>query len=195
MYGWHFIGKKLRDGSPIPKDGVWLPKIAPIALCMSGYHGSKQPFDALRYAPGNTLCCCEYKGTMVLDTDKFVAEQRLIVARIDATDMLRYFARMQAVSVAHLWEPPDAVLDYLMTGDESLRAAANAAANDAAYAAARAAANAAANAAAYDAAYDAARAAAYDAANAAAHDAARAEFNALVYECFGMENDNHEPRT
>jgi hypothetical protein len=39
---------------------------------------------------------------------------------------LRYFARIQALSVVHLWTecPPDVVLDFLMTGDESLRAAA-----------------------------------------------------------------------
>ena len=24
MRGWHFVGKTLRDGSPVPKDGVWL---------------------------------------------------------------------------------------------------------------------------------------------------------------------------
>jgi len=42
--------------------------------------------------------------------------------------MLRYFARMQALSVIHLWEPPQVVCDYLMTGDEGIRAAARAAA-------------------------------------------------------------------
>ena len=222
IYGWHFVGDTLRDGTPIPKNGVWLPKITPIALCQSGYHGSQQPSDALQYAPGNTLCYCEYKGAIVLDGDKFVAEQRRIVARMDATKMLYYFARMQAVSVAHLWEPPDVVLDYLMTGDESFRVAAYAAARvaaraaaraaayiatrDAAYAAAYAAARDAAYAAAYAADYtaayaaarDAARAAAYAAdyaaARAAAYAAARTDFNSLVYECFGLEIDTNEPR-
>ena len=166
IHGWHFVGDNLRDGSPIPKDGVWLPKITPIALCNRGYHGSKQPFDALMYAPGNTLCYCEYKGATVLDTDKFVAEQRRIVMRMDATDMLRYFARMQAVSVAHLWNPTDIVIDYLMTDNASLRAAA------------------------HDAACAAARAAASDAACAAARD----DFNTLVYECFGLEEIENATR-
>jgi hypothetical protein len=114
--------------------------------------------------------------------------------------MLRYFARTQAMSVAHLWDAPDVVAEFLMTGDESIRAAARAAAWDAACDAARAAACDAARAAARDAACDAARAAARDAARAAACDAARAaacdaardaawdadrrEFNCLVYECF-----------
>jgi hypothetical protein len=82
--------------------------------------------------------------------------------------MLRYFARTQAMSVAHLWDAPDVVAEFLMTGDESIRAAA------------RDAARAAARAAAWAAARDAAR----DAARAAAWAADRREFNCLVYECF-----------
>src|SRR5262245_49901989 len=45
-------------------------------------------------------------------------------------DALRYFARWCALSVIHLWPdpgPPDVVLDYLMTGDETIREAAGAA--------------------------------------------------------------------
>ena len=133
IFGWHFVGDKLRDGSSVPRNGVWLPKITPIKLCEYGYHGSLHPFDALQYAPGGNLCYCEYRGTIIHGSDKFVAEQRRIITRMDAAEMLRYFARMQALSVAHLWEPPDVMLDWLMTGEESLRAAAR----DAALAAAR----------------------------------------------------------
>ena len=214
IFGWHFVGKKLRDGSPILNDNVWLPKVTLIALCERGYHGSKHPFDALRYAPGSTLCYCEYKGAMVVDTDKFVAEQRRIITRMDATELMRYFARMQAISVAHLWSPPDVVLDWLM-GDENLHAAAHAAAQAAANAAAHAAALAAATSAALaaraalaaaDAALATALATALANALANAHaaatsaalaaqatawdaalDAAQADFASLVYECFGLE--------
>ena len=140
IFGWHFVGDKLRDGSSVPRNGVWLPKLTPIKLCERGYHGSLHPFDGLQYAPGGTLCYCEYRGNVLRESDKFVAEQRRIITRMDADDMLRYFARMQALSVAHLWEPPDIMLDWLMTGDESLRAAAWDAARDAARAAALAAA-------------------------------------------------------
>ena len=35
---------------------------------------------------------------------------------------------MQALSVIHLWDAPDVVCDYLMTGDETIRSAARAAA-------------------------------------------------------------------
>jgi hypothetical protein len=210
---WHFVGKALRDGRPVPADGEWLAHDGPLVLCESGLHFSVHPFDALTYAPGETLCLVECDGDVTQEGDKGVCRRRRIVARMDATELLRYFARMQALSVIHLWaDPPDVVLDYLMTGDEVLgaaasdaamaaasaaawaaaRAAAWAAANAAAWAAARAAAraaasdaaSAAANAAAWDAARAAASAAASDAASAAASDAARADFQSLVNECF-----------
>ena len=179
-YGWHFANATLRDGSPIPKDGVWLPPIKDIEICVHGYHGSLQPWDALKYAPGHTLCYCEFKGEIQHHDDKFVASQRLILLRMDAEELLFYFARTRALSVVHLWDAPDVVLDYLATGDKSLRAAAMDAAWDAAMDAARDAARAAAR----DAARAAARDAACPAARDAAMDAARNDFNAAVYECF-----------
>ena len=134
-FAWHFVNKTLRDGSPLPPDGKWLPKISNIELCERGYHGSLHPFDALCYAPGPTLCWCEYRGQIIYSNDKLVAGQRRIIWREDITDILRYFARMQALSVAHLWDPPDVVIDFLVTGDEGIRHAAWAAAGDAARAA------------------------------------------------------------
>jgi hypothetical protein len=110
--------------------------------------------------------------------DKVVASRRKIVRTIDATNVLRAFARRVALDVLPLWpEVPKIVKRYLETGDESIRAAARDAARDAAWAAAWAAAWDAARAAAWDAARDEARAAAWaaawDAARAAAWDAAR----------------------
>jgi hypothetical protein len=199
---YHFVGKTLRDGRPVPKDGELLKFDGEPILCRQGLHASIDPFDALQYAPGATLCLDDVGGTMDIGDDKLCGTERTIVRRIDATELLRYFARMQALSVIHLWrdDPPDVVLDYLMTGDEKLRAAAEAAARaaaDAAWAAADAAADAAAYAAAdaaaedaADAARDAARAAAWaaadeDAAWAAARAAARQMFNELVKESLG----------
>jgi hypothetical protein len=210
---WHFVGDRLRDGRPVPADGEWLTHDGPVVMCKSGLHASVHPFDALRYAPGSILCRVECAGEVIHGDDKLVCTKRRIVQRMDATELLRYFARMQAVSVIHLWksDPPDAVLDYLMTGDESIRDAAWAAAAaaagdaewDAAAAAARAAAWAAARAAAWDAEWDAAWDAEWDAAAAAARDAAwaaawaaaraaawaaaRDDFRALVHECFGVK--------
>ena len=198
----------MRDGRKAPRDGVKLTHRGPVIPCESGLHASRDPFDALRYAPGPVLCLVECGGIVVPHgnpEDKIACSERTIIARMDATPLLRLFARMQALSVAHLMgdDPPAVVLDYLMTGDEAIRAAA-AAAWDAAWAAAwgaaraaaRAAAWAAARAAAWDAAWDAAwaaaraaawaaaRAAAWDAAWDAARDAARADFADLVRHAF-----------
>ena len=197
--GWHFInGDRLRDGTTAPADNEWLEYKGELVMCESGLHFSKKPHEALNYAPGATLCLIEYGGKVIMGDDKGVCSRRKIIARMDAAELLRFYARMQAVKALEYWdtEPPEVVCDYLMTGDASLRAAARAAAwaaaSDAAGAAAGAAARAAAWAAARDAARDAAGAAAWAAARAAdwaaawaaASDAVNAEFNALVYESF-----------
>jgi hypothetical protein len=140
VMAWHFVGDTLRDGRVVPPDGEWLTHRGDLRMCAEGLHASEHPFDALEYAPGPILCRVECAGTIVRGADKLVCSERRIVARMDATELLRYFARMQALSVIHLWptDPPDVVLDYLMTGDESTRAEARAEAMAAA-AAARAA--------------------------------------------------------
>jgi hypothetical protein len=137
MKSWHFVNSKLRNGDSVPPDGKWLKYNGPLVMCESGLHGSLEPFDALQYAPGNTLCYVEVRGEMLEQSDKLCCRERKIIARFDAAEMLRYFARMQALSVIHLWEPPDVVLNYLMTGEENIRTAAGDATWDAAWAAAR----------------------------------------------------------
>ena len=169
---WHFVGKTLRDGSPIPKDGVWLKHKGEIEICSLGFHASRDPLDALQYAPGDTICLVDCRGDVIEQDDKLVCRERRIVARMDANEMLQYFARMQAVSVVEHCDAQDVVIDYLMTGDEKIRDAACDSARSAAESAAWAAAGASARAAAWDAAWDSARA------------AARKDFNELVNECF-----------
>ena len=162
---WHFVGDALRDGRPIPADGEWLVHTGPVEICATGLHASRRPAHALQYAPGPVLCRVECDDIVTEQDDKFVCRRRRIIQRADITETLRYYARMQALSVIHLYaDPPDVVLDYLMTGDESIRVAAGDAAWDAAWDAA-----------------GAARAAAWDAARDAAWDA----FDALIYEQFG----------
>lgn len=185
VLAWHFLyeGNKMRDGKVAPADGVPLHFAGEPIPCEQGLHASLQPFDALQYAPGAILCLVRCAGTIVYTEDKIVCTERTIVARMDATELLRYFARMQALSVVHLWDAPDVVLDYLMTADESIRTAARTAARAAAWAAWSAAQDAvrdAAWAAARDAAREAARAAAWSAARAAA----RKEFNKIVEDAF-----------
>jgi len=149
VLAWHFVNATLRDGRPVPADGVTLKHVGPLAPCESGLHASERLIDALQYAPGETLCRVQMGGTIRRETDKLVARQRTILWRIDATDVLRAFARRCALDVAHLWDMPPIVRRYLETGNESIRdaardaagAAARDAARDAAWAAARSAAN------------------------------------------------------
>ena len=150
---YHFVGDTLRDGRPIPADGEWLVHGGEVVMCESGLHASRDPFDALQYAPGPVLCLVECEGIVSEDKDKLVCRRRKIIARFDATDTLRAFARWCALSVIHKWDAPQVVRDYLTTGDESLRDVARAAAWGATWDAERAATELAA-------AWDAARAAA-----------------------------------
>jgi hypothetical protein len=157
---YHFVGDKLRDGRPVPPDGEWLTHDGEAVMCKSGLHASRDPFDALQYAPGPVLCLVDCDDVVDEGKDKLVCRRRRIVARFDATDLLRAFARQCALDVVHLWDAPQVVVDYLRSGYESLRVAAWAAASDAAR--------------------DAAWAAARDAAGDAASDAQRQRFNAQV---------------
>ena len=123
MIAYHFVGATLRDGKPIPPNGKWITR-KKVVMCRSGLHASLHVADALKYAPGNTLCLVEMGGKIIRSDDKVVASRRKIIARFDATDLLRADARASALSVIHLWEAPDVVLRYLQTGDETLRTAA-----------------------------------------------------------------------
>ena len=137
VLAWHFVGDTLRDGRPIPADGVTLKHKGKLELCASGLHASERLIDALLYAPGPILCRVQMGGTIKKESDKLVARQRTILWRVNSTDVLRKFARQCALDVAHLWNMPPVVRQYLETGDERLRAAARAVAWAAAWDAAR----------------------------------------------------------
>ena len=178
FFAWHFTSNKLRDGSPLPKVGVWEHYPGKLRLCVAGLHWSSDPFDALQHAPGVNLRRVEIKGDFLEHADNGCSHYRRTVYQFDATELLRFFSRMQALSVIHLYPngSDDVVFDYLMTGDESLR--------DGAGAAARAAGAAAwATGATAGAAWAAARAsgaAAWAAGGAALRDSARKDFNKLI---------------
>jgi hypothetical protein len=211
IFAWHWVRDKLRDGRDIPEDGVELLHDGEVSICETGLHASITVLDALRYAPGNTVCRVLCKDIVERHDDKFVCRSRTILWRVDAEPVLREFARKVASDVLHLWDAPQVVKDYLATGDESLRDAARVAADEAAWAAwdaeagaARAAwaaadgaawagaAAGAAGAAADVAARAAARAArAVRAAAGAAQDAKRAEYNTLLAQ---MLEDTHVRR-
>ena len=163
---WHFVAATLRDGSPIPADGDLLKFHGELAICESGLHAAERIFDALSYAPGNTICRVKCAEIGERQDDKFVCAERTILWRIDGEQILRQFARRVALDVIHLWDAPAIVRQYLETGDKAIRDAAR----DAAMAAAK------------DAAWDAAMAAAWAAAWAAARTAALDKYNGWLTE-------------
>jgi len=165
VYYYHFVGDTLRDGRPVPPDGEWLEHVGELIPCEAGLHASEHPFDAMRNAPGATLCLVELDGEIIphgAPVDKVVARRRRIVRRIDATHLLRRFAADQALSVAHLWDMPPVVREYLTTLDESKRTEARSAAGS--LEAARDVSWSARRSAAWEAAWSAMRSAAWEAA-------------------------------
>ena len=182
--GWHFVGDTLRDGSPIPPDGKWLTVEGELSICNRGLHLSRNPFDALQFAPGATLCLVEFKGVAEEQLDKLVCRSRKIIARMDATELCWYFARMSALSVSHLWadgdDADDLVLGWLLTGDESALASAR----ERAWASAWASARESAWASAWASARESARESALASARESARESLKNEFTQLVYECF-----------
>ena len=118
---YHFVSSTLRDGSPIPADGEWLSVEGTLRLCSRGLHASEHVADAVRYAPGTTLCIVELDGEIIKGSDKVCASKRKIIARFDAAALLRKDACESALSVAHRWKMPAIVRQYLETQDESIR--------------------------------------------------------------------------
>ena len=179
ILAWHFLrdDQKLRDGRDAPPDGHVLVHEGRIVPCASGLHASEDILNALDYAPGHILCRVECWGTTVKETDKLACGRRRILWRINAEPLLRQWARWCALQVVHLWDPPEVVMDFLKTGDESLRAAAWAAARNAASSAARAAAR---DIEVWPAASSAARAASWDEYSDAATVAQRTKLLELI---------------
>jgi len=72
--------------------GETLSVMGPIKACESGLHASERPIDALRYAPGATICRVRLSGDMDRKEDKVAAEHRETLWIADATTALRLFA-------------------------------------------------------------------------------------------------------
>src|SRR5579864_2135814 len=104
------------DGRPIVI-GQKLSVKGKLVICKNALHGSFDPFDALRYAPGDMLHRVLFSGARIEESDKVGSRSRTVIESRDATDMLRLFARKQALSVIHLWDAPPIVREYLETGD------------------------------------------------------------------------------
>jgi len=171
-------GRKIVIGKTHKVKGEIIP-------CKHGLHLSKRVIDALIYAPGPVIYRVVGSGVVVPHgnpIDKYACSERTYIAGgSDISDVLRLFAKKCALDVIHLWNPPDIVVKYLKTGDETNRAAAQAAAlgtaRDVTWNVTRASSREAARTAAWEAARtgacEAARDAAFEAAWAGAWEAAR----------------------
>lgn len=153
LIGWHFSTGTLGygDNRPIVIGETHTVDITErkLELCGWGLHASERIIDALRYAPGPMVYRVRLHGEILRGDDKACATHRTYIDGIDATGILRGFARKCALDVIALWDAPDIVRQYLETGDES--------ASDTAWAAARDAASAAASDTARDTAWAEAR--------------------------------------
>ena len=121
VLAWHFVGPYLRDGRSVPPDGEILRQAGDIIPCENGLHGSIKIIDALQYAGASTICRTRHSGTIVYHDDKLASSERTILWRVDGDGLLRQFARQCALDVAHLWNMPAIVREYLETGDETKR--------------------------------------------------------------------------
>ena len=95
--------------------------------CNRGLHASVKVLDALWHAPGSILYLVELSGDMDIGTDKMAATKRKYIAEFDATELLRKFARKQALINIEKIKPYitpkqyNLIVEYLETGKEELR--------------------------------------------------------------------------
>ena len=96
-----------------------------ISLCQRGLHASIDPFDAWQHRyDASTLDLVELSGTILSHgslpkPDKHVASERTHLARIEAWRPLINFNRWCALQVAHLWDCPPFVKEFLEGSDSS----------------------------------------------------------------------------
>ena len=150
VLAWHFSTGKLNYGddrkiSVSKKHSVK----GEIVICNNGLHGSERIIDALGYARLDAciIARTEHSGNIIQESDKLVSRHRKYIHVIDGTEILREFARKQALINIKKIKPYcsqdsySLILKWLKTGKEDLRSAARSAAWSAAESAARSAAN------------------------------------------------------
>ena len=209
MRAYYFSGKDKRlrygDNRLIQEGETHTVDCEPIP-CEQGLHGSIKALDALKYAPDTYLWIVEIEGDIKTGGDKICGKSRTYIKGFDAEELLKTFARKQALINIEKIKPYCSEEEYntillYLRGDYALRSAARAAARAAeaaawaaaeatAWAAAEAAARAAARAAAAAAAEATARAAAEAAAARAAARAAEAAANEMLEELIQEELKN-----
>ena len=119
--------RKIKTGKTHKVSG----KIEP---CFNGLHASTRLMDALNYAPGGYLWIVKLGGDIVENHNKCTASERTYLAGFNAEKMLREFARRQALINIEKIKPyctkPEykLILEWIETGKEDLRSAADSAA-------------------------------------------------------------------
>lgn len=188
LLAWHFLPAtgRTRYSDELVTLGGTLTATGALKLCENGMHASVRASDALRYAPGWTICRVELSGEILVGDDKVCARHRKVIAMADAKRALLHHAADCAERALLRIKSPD---PRSVQAIEAARAYADAKIDGAKLQDFRVAAwnarnelwqlyrkSAAADAAAYAAAYAAAAAdAAADAYNAAAAHKASAE--------------------
>lgn len=141
MLAWYFgtANKKLRynDNREIIIGKMHTVKGDPV-ICQHGLHGSERLIDALSYAPGPMLYRVDITRRIAQQKDKIAGQRRLYLAGFDATLLLQEFARKQALINIDRIKPYinnsnyQIIIDWLHTGDKSVKEAARAVAEAAA---------------------------------------------------------------
>lgn len=83
-------------------------------------HASKHPFTELQYGCGPLLYIVELED-VTQGGGRFIGLCHTIIASIDASSLLREFARWCALQVIDKWPVSDVVREYLETGNDELR--------------------------------------------------------------------------
>ncbi len=107
-------GRLVEVGEKLTVDGEIVPS-------SRGIHASRDAMDALMYAPGPVAVRGNAAGTIVQGRNNLVCSEFTVLAIVDASEVLRRFARMCALDVAHLWSPAPDTVRFLRTGDPALR--------------------------------------------------------------------------
>ena len=106
VLAWHFCRADMRTqftDEPIVV-GETLTATGALELCENGMHASERVVDALRYAPGATLCQVELSGEILSGDDKLCARHRKVLAAVDITPQLQEFALLCAERVLPVYE-------------------------------------------------------------------------------------------
>jgi hypothetical protein len=122
---WWFstINKRLQHGDGrLIQVGVTHHVDGTPRICKWGLHASRNIFDALDYATDLVCWRVRLSGIVVEDEDQLAATDRTYLAGgSDIFLILQMLACRCALDVAHLWDAPEIVVQYLKTGDEALR--------------------------------------------------------------------------